>query len=86
MDVAGRPAGGRGVHDPRPPTAHLDLLPLAGNAPAAAVDEDSMGEIQIDPTKGSVAFGSGLHGWAFTLTKFARIYSDKFKVDFDKMM
>ena len=47
---------------------------------------DSMGEIQIDPTKGTVAFGSGLHGWAFTLTKFARIYSEKFKIDMDKMM
>ena len=48
--------------------------------------EESMGELQIDPTKGTVAFGSGLHGWAFTLTKFARIYSEKFKIDLNKMM
>lgn len=48
--------------------------------------EDNMGVLQIDPTKGTVAFGSGLHGWAFTLTKFARIYSEKFKVDLNKMM
>jgi elongation factor 2 len=27
-----------------------------------------------------------LFGWAFTLTKFARIYSEKFKVDQEKMM
>jgi elongation factor 2 len=47
---------------------------------------DNMGQLQIDPTKGTVAFGSGLHGWAFTLTKFARLYSDKFKVDIDVMM
>ncbi len=47
---------------------------------------DSMGAIQIDPTAGTVAFGSGLHGWAFTLTKFARIYSDKFGVDLNQMM
>lgn len=45
-----------------------------------------IGELQVDPTKATVAFGSGLHGWAFTLTKFARIYSDKFKVDQSKMM
>lgn len=45
-----------------------------------------MGDLQIDPTAGTVAFGSGLHGWAFTLTKFARIYSDKFKIDLNKMM
>ena len=48
--------------------------------------DDSMGEIQVNPVKGNVAFGSGLHGWAFTLTKFARIYSDKFKVEMDVMM
>lgn len=48
---------------------------------------DDMGESQqVDPTKGTVAFGSALFGWAFTLTKFAKIYSEKFKVDFDKMM
>ncbi len=45
-----------------------------------------MGVLQIDPTHGTVAFGSGLHGWAFTLTKFARIYSQKFGIDQDKMM
>ncbi len=48
--------------------------------------DDNMGALQIDPTKGNCAFGSGLHGWAFTLTKFARIYSDKFKIDLNKMM
>ena len=48
---------------------------------------DDMGESQqVDPTNGTVAFGSALFGWAFTLTKFARIYSEKFKIDFDKMM
>lgn len=48
---------------------------------------DDMGEAQqVDPTKGTVAFGSALFGWAFTLTRFARIYADKFKVDFEKMM
>lgn len=41
---------------------------------------------QVDPTKGTVAFGSALFGWAFTLTRFARIYASKFNVDFDKMM
>lgn len=33
-----------------------------------------------------MAFGSGYFGWAFTLTRFAKIYSQKFKVDQDKMM
>jgi len=40
----------------------------------------------VDPTKGTVAFSAGLHGWAFTLTKFARMYAKKFGVDIEKMM
>jgi len=48
---------------------------------------DDMGESQqIDPTNGTVAFGSALFGWAFTLTRFARVYSDKFKLDREKLM
>jgi elongation factor 2 len=48
---------------------------------------DDMGESQqVDPTNGTVAFGSALFGWAFTLTHFARIYSEKFKIPLDKLM
>lgn len=48
---------------------------------------DDMGESQqVDPTNGTVAFGSALFGWAFTLTHFARIYADKFKVPLPKLM
>jgi len=48
---------------------------------------DDMGESQqVDPTAGTVAFGSALFGWAFTLTHFARIYEKKFKVPFEKLM
>jgi len=45
-----------------------------------------MGDIKVDPAKGSVGFGSGLHGWAFTLKQFAEIYAEKFKIDVDKLM
>lgn len=45
-----------------------------------------MGETMCDPSTGNVAFGSGKEQWAFTLNKFARIYSKKFGIDFDKMM
>ncbi|XP_056270924.1 elongation factor 2-like [Pseudoliparis swirei] len=37
-----------------------------------------MGNIMIDPTAGTVGFGSGLHGWAFTLKQFAEMYAAKF--------
>lgn len=32
----------------------------------------------IDPVLGTVGFGSGLHGWAFTLKQFAEMYVAKF--------
>ncbi|CDW85404.1 elongation factor 2 [Stylonychia lemnae] len=57
------------------------------NVIISTYEADDMGEgQQVDPCKGTVAFGSALFGWAFTLTRFARIYADKFKVDFEKMM
>uniref|UniRef100_A0A673AHM9 Elongation factor 2 n=1 Tax=Sphaeramia orbicularis TaxID=375764 RepID=A0A673AHM9_9TELE len=37
-----------------------------------------MGNIMVDPIKGTVGFGSGLHGWAFTLKQFAEMYVAKF--------
>lgn len=46
----------------------------------------SMGDLQVDPSKGSVAFGSGYFGWAFTLTKFARLYKTKFGIKQETMM
>ena len=43
-------------------------------------DDGPMGAIQVDPSIGNVGFGSGLHGWAFTLKQFAEMYADKFGV------
>ena len=40
----------------------------------------------MDPAKGTVGFGSGLHGWAFTLKQFAEMYSSKFKIEESKLM
>uniref|UniRef100_A0A8C2CY67 Eukaryotic translation elongation factor 2, like 2 n=1 Tax=Cyprinus carpio TaxID=7962 RepID=A0A8C2CY67_CYPCA len=40
-----------------------------------------MGNIMVDPVVGTVGFGSGLHGWAFTLKQFAEMYVAKFKVE-----
>lgn len=49
-------------------------------------EKGPMGDIKVDPSKGSVGFGSGLHSWAFTLKQFAELYADKFKIDADKLM
>jgi len=54
---------------------------------ATYADESGpMGDIKVDPSKGSVGFGSGLHSWAFTLKQFAEIYAEKFKIDLEKLM
>lgn len=43
-------------------------------------------DFNVSPDDGSVAFGSGLHGWAFTIRQFADRYVQKFKIDKAKMM
>lgn len=44
-----------------------------------------MGELLVQADEGSVCFGSGKDCWAFTLTKFARIYAKKFNSDMEKL-
>mmetsp|Transcript_9127 Transcript_9127/g.19839 ORF Transcript_9127/g.19839 Transcript_9127/m.19839 type:complete len:849 (-) Transcript_9127:295-2841(-) len=56
------------------------------NVLCATYHDEALGDAQVDPTKGTVAFSAGLHGWAFTLTKFARMYAKKFGVEMEKMM
>ncbi|KAK8867811.1 P-loop containing nucleoside triphosphate hydrolase protein [Apiospora arundinis] len=48
--------------------------------------DKTLGDLQVYPYKGTVAFGSGLHGWAFTIRQFATRYAKKFGVDRNKMM
>ena len=45
-----------------------------------------MGVVRVDVNNGSVGFGSGLHGWAFSLKQFAEMYASKFGVPVDQMM
>jgi len=47
--------------------------------------DETMGELQVFPDKGTVCFGSGLHGWGFTLTRFAGIYAAKLGVEKEKL-
>jgi len=51
-----------------------------------ADDDGPMGIVRVDPANASVGFGSGLHGWAFTLKQFSEIYAAKFGVDVEKLM
>jgi len=46
----------------------------------------AMGDLYLLPQNGNVAFGTGKDQWGFSLTRFAQIYADKFKIDKSKMM
>jgi elongation factor 2 len=56
------------------------------NVIVSTYHDAALGDVQVYPDQGTVAFGSGLHGWAFTLRQFANRYAKKFGVDRDKMM
>merc|ERR1719163_1845030 len=56
------------------------------NVIIATYNDELMGDVQVAPEKGTVAFGSGLHGWGFNVERFAKIYAAKMGVDKDKMM
>ena len=56
------------------------------NVVIATYRDELLGDVQVYPQNGTVAFGSGLHGWAFTLNKFAKMYAAKFGIDMHKMM
>jgi len=56
------------------------------NVIIATYTDDLMGDCQVAPEKGTVCFSAGLHGWAFTLTVFAKMYGKKFGVAEEKMM
>ena len=49
-------------------------------------DDGPMGVVRVDVNNGSVGFGSGLQGWAFSLKQFAEMYASKFGVPVDQMM
>merc|ERR1719311_803409 len=51
------------------------------NVIIATYNDELMGDIQVAPEKGTVAFGSGLHGWGFNVERFAKIYAAKMGAD-----
>lgn len=55
------------------------------NVVIATYNDPIMGELQVEPDLGTVAIGSGLQAWAFSLTKFANMYASKFGVEEKKM-
>merc|ERR1712193_392678 len=56
------------------------------NVIISTYNDELMGDVQVGPEKGTVAFGSGLHGWGVNVERFAKIYAVKMGVDKEKMM
>merc|ERR1719287_261186 len=56
------------------------------NVIIATYMDEICGDLQVFPDKGTVAFGSGLQSWGFTLTHFAKLYAEKFKTDPEKLI
>jgi elongation factor 2 len=55
------------------------------NVVIATYNDELLGDVQVYPQAGTVGFGSGLHCWGFTVTRFARMYAAKFGVSVEKM-
>lgn len=53
----------------------------SANVILATYADDLLGDTQVGPERGTVSFSAGLHGWAFTLTSFAKIYAKRFGVE-----
>eukprot|EP01132_Coremiostelium_polycephalum_P004842 gene4842-6033_t len=56
------------------------------NSALESLKDSRLGDISVSPEKGTVVFGSGLDGWAFTLDSFAKLYAAKFGVPQDKLV
>merc|ERR1712178_500031 len=67
---------------------YLNFVKILENANViiATYNDEALGDCQVFPDAGTVAFGSGLQSWAFTLNHFANLYAAKFKTDADKLM
>lgn len=66
-------------------TGFLRVIENANVIMATYADE-LLGETMVYPDRGTVSFSAGLHGWAFTLTTFAKMYASKFGIEEKKMM
>merc|ERR1712054_671912 len=67
---------------------YLNFVKILENANViiATYNDEALGDCQVFPDMGTVAFGSGLQSWAFTLNHFALLYASKFKTDPQKLM
>lgn len=67
-------------------SVNVIISPFEAEDPEADYKAGGMGGVQVDPASGTVAFGSGLQQWGFTLKKFAIMYAQKFGIKPEDMM
>ncbi|GBG34954.1 Elongation factor 2 [Hondaea fermentalgiana] len=67
-------------------SVNVVISPYESEDPVKEFEAGGLGPVQVDPADGTVAFGSGLQQWGFTLKKFAVMYADKFGVKPQDMM
>lgn len=67
-------------------SVNVVVSPYEADDPEAEFKEGGLGPVQVDPAVGTVAFGSGLQQWGFTLKKFAVMYAAKFGIKPEDMM
>jgi len=67
-------------------SVNVVISPFEAEEPEQEWKEGGIGAVQVDPAQGTVAFGSGLHQWGFTLKKFAIMYAQKFGIKAEDMM
>lgn len=59
-------------------TTYQDKTLFSNPAYKTIFADKGIRDLCVDPSRGNVAFGSGLHGWGFTVAHFARLYTKKF--------
>lgn len=64
--------------DPEEAYAQFAATVAAANDLIDVYSDGAMGDITLAPDVGNVIFGSGLHGWGFSLATFATAWADKF--------
>merc|ERR1719276_608930 len=72
--------------DPEQAYGNFNRAIESANVIIATYKDELLGDVQVYPEEGTVGFGSGLHGWGFTIEKFADMYAAKFGVPRSKMM
>ena len=74
-------------HDPE--TIYQNLLQIIEKTNAIIsiyMNKEVMGNLEVYPDLGNVAFGCALGGWGFTINTFAKMYSKKLKIEKNKLI